>query len=342
LGCTSEAAFEFTAEIAPTTLYVEFAASSASGPWFGGRDCGPEFDPAGSNYISQYSNDARTFAEASPVTITEGGTSEVSATLQQAGRVTGTVTDAASHKPLPGIEVTVLENGQALCKAAATGEGGEYQTPALRPGNYTLEVGGSSSYVTADEPVTIAEGHSQPGVDVALARVGSGGNPGGGGPGKPGGGNPGGGPAPANTGSGNAAGGGSTGTATGHGTAGGTGGVPAPSGSSFTAGGGVVDVALQCVGEEPCTIELTLTSTQAGHAARAAKSRRVLVGLAHATLKAGTTSQVRVTLTSAGRRLLRSRHGRIGAQLTISGRAGASAIHDSKAVTIATRRAARK
>ena len=66
-----------------------------------------EFFPAfGVNYLNQYYNGKTESEEADTVTVTSGATtSGIDAAMQEGGKVTGTVTDAATHEPIGGVEV---------------------------------------------------------------------------------------------------------------------------------------------------------------------------------------------------------------------------------------------
>lgn len=107
-------------------------------------------------------------------------------------------------------------------------------------------------------------------------------------------------------------------------------------GGTVEASGGSAVVTVECAGEAPCSVEVTMSSSPNGHAANASSKRKVvLVGRAEATIQAGKTERVRVKLTKAGARLLRAHHGRIAAKLLITGTGGTARIDISRSVIVA-------
>jgi hypothetical protein len=90
--------------------------------------------------------------------------------------------------------------------------------------------------------------------------------------------------------------------------------------------GNTVSVPITCKGDTSCTVslKLTVTETLRGHklvavSARKAKVTRktVVLGTASATIKAGRTATVRISLNRAGRNLLAARH-KVTAKLTVA------------------------
>jgi hypothetical protein len=79
--------------------------------------------------------------------------------------------------------------------------------------------------------------------------------------------------------------------------------------------GGKASVKLTCAGTTPCTGKLTLTVTSKGKHAKKAKAETI--GTAAFSIPAGKTGVVTITLTAAGRALLKAGHGKLSASLTI-------------------------
>jgi hypothetical protein len=87
-----------------------------------------------------------------------------------------------------------------------------------------------------------------------------------------------------------------------------------------------VSVPITCTGNTSCTVslKLTVTETLRGHkvlavSARKAKvtHRTVVLGTTSATIAAGRTATVRISLNGAGRRLVAARH-KLTAKLTVA------------------------
>jgi TonB-linked SusC/RagA family outer membrane protein len=87
---------------------------------------------------------------------------------QQGGAIEGTVTDASTGEPLPGVNV-VIEGTQ---QGAATGAQGEYTISDIDPGTYTLQAS-FVGYDTATETVEVTSGETSV-VDFPLQAAGLG------------------------------------------------------------------------------------------------------------------------------------------------------------------------
>jgi len=119
--------------------------------------------------------------------------------------------------------------------------------------------------------------------------------------------------------------------------------VTSAGGSRLGARGGSASVTLSCVGEAPCVVEATLTSRGSRHAAATRRAATpVVLASANATIAAGRSQRVKLKLRPAGVRLLRAHHGRIGALLTVAGKAGAAPIHLSRTVELVGGRRSRR
>jgi hypothetical protein len=78
---------------------------------------------------------------------------------------------------------------------------------------------------------------------------------------------------------------------------------------------GKASVKLSCAGTATCAGKLTLTVTSKGKHAKKAKAETI--GTAAFSIAAGKTGVVTITLTAAGRALLKAGHGKLSASLTI-------------------------
>ena len=92
--------------------------------------------------------------------------------------------------------------------------------------------------------------------------------------------------------------------------------------------GKTVSVPITCKGDTSCTVSLKLTVTETfrGHKLVAVSARKakvthktVVLGTASATIRAGRTATVRISLNRAGRKLLAARH-KVTAKLTVTQR----------------------
>lgn len=101
-----------------------------------------EFFPAsGSNLLSQYYSGESTYAAADPISVTAGSTHDgVDAALEEGGRISGTVTDAASSDPVADVIVCARPPGQEFGyqNCEPTQEAGTYVISGLPPGSYAV------------------------------------------------------------------------------------------------------------------------------------------------------------------------------------------------------------
>ncbi len=134
------------------------------------------------NYAPEYYNGKSSYVEAEGVAVTAGETKpEINAAMKTGGKITGTVTGAATKATIAGIEVCAFpeEGGEGEC--AATNSGGEYTVSRLATGSYRVEFsarngGGNyvrqyysdkSSYAEA-EAVAVTAGETKPEIDAAM------------------------------------------------------------------------------------------------------------------------------------------------------------------------------
>jgi Carboxypeptidase regulatory-like domain len=134
------------------------------------------------NYLPQFYNGRASLQSADEVSVTAGNTTDgLDATLEPGGQVSGTVTNAATHAGVPGVQVTVFsENGFA---SAVTDGSGDYTVAGLDSGSYKVEFDGSAlnygrqfykaqlSAQSANE-VSVTAGQTLGGVDAALQPAG--------------------------------------------------------------------------------------------------------------------------------------------------------------------------
>jgi molybdopterin-binding protein len=93
------------------------------------------------NYAPQYYNGKPNQAEANPVSVTAGSTTQnINAVMHQGGQITGTVTDATTHNPIEGIEVCVTKIGseEEYFGCGYTNESGAYAIRSLPSGSYKV------------------------------------------------------------------------------------------------------------------------------------------------------------------------------------------------------------
>jgi hypothetical protein len=104
-----------------------------------------------SQYLTQYYNGQGSLASANPVLVTAGKTAlSIDAVLVEAGKITGTVTDAYSHAGLGKIEVfAYTTNGEFNSGFAKTNSSGSYTINGLSSAPYKLEF--SWEYSEAEE-----------------------------------------------------------------------------------------------------------------------------------------------------------------------------------------------
>jgi len=106
------------------------------------------------------------------------------------------------------------------------------------------------------------------------------------------------------------------------------------SGAALTVSRDRANVAVRCLGEASCSIELALgDSARAGAAARAS-GRSELIGSARRTIAAHGQATVAIVLTRAGVRLLQAHGGHMTAQLAVNGRGGSALIHASRSLRL--------
>ena len=119
-----------------------------------------------------------------PIAVTIGATtSGINFTLAPGGRIAGTVTDAATSEPLPGISVEIYNSVGVFVFNTITDLDGNYLTiPGLISGNYFVRTSSETGYINelyngiscpacnviTGTPVTVAAGATTSGINLAL------------------------------------------------------------------------------------------------------------------------------------------------------------------------------
>ena len=135
----------------------------------------------GGNYLPQFYNNKGSLATADPVSVTAGSTTTgIDAALQPGGKITGTVTDAATHAAVTTACVSASDASNNSVGFGQTDSTGHYSISALASGSYKVGfqscLGGNylpqfynnkGSLATAD-PVSVTAGSTTTGIDAAL------------------------------------------------------------------------------------------------------------------------------------------------------------------------------
>src|SRR5262249_3512993 len=120
-GAASDGSYSL-AGLASGTYRIEFEGPSGSG-----------------SYQFQFYDNRTSLATADPVTVTAGQpTTGINAALQGGGAISGTVTDAVTHLPVAGIEVSAHASGDTIALGASTDANGRYTISGLHVGSYTV------------------------------------------------------------------------------------------------------------------------------------------------------------------------------------------------------------
>jgi hypothetical protein len=130
------------------------------------------FYPGALNYVAQFWQETNTFASASPVTVTEGTKPGIDAELVKGTTLSGTVTAAATGRPVARVEACA-SMVNALERCAETDGNGHYSIPGLFTGSwevafYPYETGQDLVYQRDPNPVSVTTGTPVTGVNAAL------------------------------------------------------------------------------------------------------------------------------------------------------------------------------
>ncbi len=138
---------------------------------------------ANNRYVTQYYNGKASYGEADLVAVTTGSTtSGINAALAEAGKVTGTVTNAGTKAALAGVSACAYKlSGEYIYRCAASGSGGEYTIYGLPTGEYRVSFT-EFEYVTQyynektaygeATPVATTNGSTTPGINAAMVEAG--------------------------------------------------------------------------------------------------------------------------------------------------------------------------
>ena len=140
-------------------------------------------DCTGGLHLLQYFNGQADPSAASAVAVTAPNTvSAINAKLAGGGAIAGTVTDAGSGTPLPGVCVDVFAAGSApLFDTTTTAADGSYRMGPLPPAGYNVEFldcrgGGHTTQwannkasQAAADVITVIAGQAATGVNAALS-----------------------------------------------------------------------------------------------------------------------------------------------------------------------------
>jgi hypothetical protein len=105
-------------------------------------------------------------------------------------------------------------------------------------------------------------------------------------------------------------------------------------GTAVAVSRGRATIAIRCVGDAACAIEVTLGSSRPAATADRLAGLAVPIGAARRTIAAGHRAKIEVTLTRAGLRLLGARGGRMAAELMVNGRGGGAVIHTRRSIRL--------
>jgi 5-hydroxyisourate hydrolase-like protein (transthyretin family) len=144
----------------------------------------------GLNFVPQYYENADLLGDAKKVSVTEGtNTPGINAELKEGGKISGTVTDASTHKPVANVYVSAYKTSGGGEEGfeenyAKTNASGEYTIIGLVSGTYKVEFeaepGTGTEYIkqyyndepafASANPVTANQGSTTPGINAALVR----------------------------------------------------------------------------------------------------------------------------------------------------------------------------
>ena len=150
--------------LAPGSYEVEFSPTPASGL----------------NFVIQYYKNKVSRAKAEPVEVVPGETKAgVNAEMRVGGEISGTVTDAWTHAPVPKAYVVATGMGGGFAGVAYTNANGEYTIVGLASGEYKVAFIDLTDIVqyyddqlslASANPVAVQQGSTTSGIDAALVR----------------------------------------------------------------------------------------------------------------------------------------------------------------------------
>jgi 5-hydroxyisourate hydrolase-like protein (transthyretin family) len=176
----------------PRYVSTDYTTTDSTGAWsISGLPTGTyeiEFNPPyGSNYATQYYDDVTAQDPPTPVTLTAGSTtSNIDASLAQAGQISGTVTDGVTPGPAAGVGVYAYDNSGDQFASTTTDSSGHYTLSGLSPSaSYRVEFYppygsplaaefySSGATLQTATPVAVTMGQTTPNIDETLYAGGS-------------------------------------------------------------------------------------------------------------------------------------------------------------------------
>lgn len=138
--------------------------------------------PSGSIYAPQYYDGKASFAAADAVPLAASAkTTGIDATLVEAGKIAGTVTNAVGGGAIQGVLVCAYSS-EGSWRCASTNPAGEYTIVGLLAGEYTVRFDGGSEYlsqyfagvtnVAEATRLTVEDGVTKAGIDAHLSPAG--------------------------------------------------------------------------------------------------------------------------------------------------------------------------
>lgn len=143
------------------------------------------FETDGTDFVSEYWNDAADRESAQRVALTEGeGVDGIDAALDLGGSISGRVMRQSDGEPLESVTVRASTPDGSSTASVATDSDGAYRIPGLRGGDYIVsftpdDATFSNEYwddaydVSMAAPVTVASGEESAAIDAFLAEAGT-------------------------------------------------------------------------------------------------------------------------------------------------------------------------
>ena len=176
-------AYEFSSEEFGGCAYTDKEGHYAIGGLASG-EYRVEFNGGGEyDYLPQYYDGKQEWEEADPVSVSAGETTAgIDAVLQaSSGSISGTVTDASTHKPIEGAYACAYRVGYGFWRCDYyTGEEGHYEITGLPAGEYKVQFTPPSessyapqfynakSFLEEADTVSVNAGETTTGIDAAL------------------------------------------------------------------------------------------------------------------------------------------------------------------------------
>lgn len=143
-----------------------------------------QFDGSGTDYVSEYWDDAADRDSAQRLTVSAGESLEgIDAVLDLGGSISGRVMHQADGSPLEGVQVSAWSPETPYAGAAVTDEDGWYRIPALKEAAYFVDFTPADTALHPEywddaydrdsaTPVSVTPGSESAGIDAYLAESG--------------------------------------------------------------------------------------------------------------------------------------------------------------------------